>query len=571
MVSKLGRTMFAKKHPTVPIPQTQPLNKRQAPNHGGGFAFTIDCFSRLDRFLILGSDSPIYYQKAKALTKENAKCVEECFEKDLGKTIFQIVSISKSGCAPKNDAAIFALAIGSTHPIDDVRKASLNALNQVCRTATHLFQFVTFAKLCGRGWGRGMRRAVAEWYDTKDVDKLAYQMIKYRSRDGHTHKQIIRLAHPRGDGSGYTAYDYKKGDKTVHRTSGNKRKNQSPRTALYRWALGKPYNLEKAPELVLAHTKAMITNHPKTLVKLVATHRLPWEALPTECTKDPVIWATMLPFMGLTALLRNLGGMTSYGVFKPLSAETKLACSRLTNHEELRKARIHPFNILLAKTIYASGHSAKGSRSWEPVAQIVSALEDAFYASFKAMEPTGMRKFVSLDISGSMGSPMMDGHLTCREAAAAMMMASVRLEEQYLVTGFSHQLIPLPIEAKTSLTEVVKIISSLPFGATDCALPMIAAMKRDLEVDVFEIYTDNETNSNYSMHPMEALRQYRKASGIPAKLVVCAMTSTGFSIADPNDNGCLDVVGFDSAAPSVITDFCRGEKKGFVGDSEDVD
>ena len=33
------------------------------------------------------------------------------------------------------------------------------------------------------------------------------------------------------------------------------------------------------------------------------------------------------------------------------------------------------------------------------------------------------------------------------------------------------------------------------------------------------------------------------------------MVSNGFSIADPNDVGMLDVVGFDTAAPSVIADF----------------
>jgi 60 kDa SS-A/Ro ribonucleoprotein len=46
-------------------------------------------------------------------------------------------------------------------------------------------------------------------------------------------------------------------------------------------------------------------------------------------------------------------------------------------------------------------------------------------------------------------------------------------------------------------------------------------------------------------------------SGIPAKLIVAGMASTGFSIADPDDGGMLDVVGFDSAAPAVMADFAR--------------
>jgi hypothetical protein len=43
-----------------------------------------------------------------------------------------------------------------------------------------------------------------------------------------------------------------------------------------------------------------------------------------------------------------------------------------------------------------------------------------------------------------------------------------------------------------------------------------------------------------------------------ARLVVGGMVSNGFSIADPNDPGMLDVVGFDTATPQLISDFARG-------------
>jgi 60 kDa SS-A/Ro ribonucleoprotein len=37
------------------------------------------------------------------------------------------------------------------------------------------------------------------------------------------------------------------------------------------------------------------------------------------------------------------------------------------------------------------------------------------------------------------------------------------------------------------------------------------------------------------------------------------MTATEFSIADPSDAGMLDVVGFDTATPQLITDFSAGK------------
>ena len=54
------------------------------------------------------------------------------------------------------------------------------------------------------------------------------------------------------------------------------------------------------------------------------------------------------------------------------------------------------------------------------------------------------------------------------------------------------------------------------------------------------------------------LRRYREKTGIDARLIVVAMTSGGFTLADPSDAGMLDVVGFDASAPQIIRDFVMG-------------
>jgi len=43
--------------------------------------------------------------------------------------------------------------------------------------------------------------------------------------------------------------------------------------------------------------------------------------------------------------------------------------------------------------------------------------------------------------------------------------------------------------------------------------------------------------------------------GIGAKLIVVGMVSSGFSIADPDGAGMLDVVGFDTAVPQLMSHF----------------
>ena len=49
---------------------------------------------------------------------------------------------------------------------------------------------------------------------------------------------------------------------------------------------------------------------------------------------------------------------------------------------------------------------------------------------------------------------------------------------------------------------------------------------------MFVTYTDSETWAG-GVHPAHALADYRRASGIDARLVVVGMVSNGFSIADP--------------------------------------
>jgi hypothetical protein len=129
---------------------------------------------------------------------------------------------------------------------------------------------------------------------------------------------------------------------------------------------------------------------------------------------------------------------------------------------------------------------------------------------------------------------------------------------------------PITVSPKWRLDQAVKAVSDLPFGGTDGALPMIWAAENKVPVDLFCVYTDSETWAG-DIHPVQALREYRHKMGIGAKLVVIGMVSNGFCIADPDDGGMLDVVGFDAATSSVIAQFgtntCTGKVKQEVSDA----
>ncbi len=298
----------------------------------------------------------------------------------------------------------------------------------------------------------------------------------------------------------------------------------------------------------------------KSCHELFQDFRLPWECIPSELMKSPAVNEALLQDMPMTAMVRQLGRMSAVGLLGPMSDTASLVVNRLSDVEVVRKSRMHPIQVLAALSTYASGHGARGSLEWGVNQAIVDALDSAFYAAFGNVDPTGKRTYLALDVSASMTWDDVAGipGLMPRTASAAMAMVTARAETpgSYHVAGFSHCMERLDITARDRLDTTISKVEQVPAGWTDCALPMLDALEKKIGVDTFVIYTDSETQIG-AVHPCEALKRYRKEMGIPAKLVVVAMTSTGFTIADPEDCGTMDMVGFDSAAPQAISDFAR--------------
>jgi 60 kDa SS-A/Ro ribonucleoprotein len=141
--------------------------------------------------------------------------------------------------------------------------------------------------------------------------------------------------------------------------------------------------------------------------------------------------------------------------------------------------------------------------------------------------------------------------------ATVMAMATVRSEKSNChVVGFDHQLRDLNITRKDSLSEAVRK-GRFNGGATDASLPMKWALEDKIDVEMLAIYTDNETWSGKS-HPSSVLKQYRKKTGIQTRFAAVGITATNYTIADSEDPLSVNVVGFDSATPQIISAFARG-------------
>jgi 60 kDa SS-A/Ro ribonucleoprotein len=546
------------RHGTRRVPQTAPL-PGQVPNSAGGNAWAVDVWTRLRRFLILGSEGGSYYASEWTLTRTNVEAVREAVNEDGLRAVDEIVRVSREGRAPKNDPALYALALAASADDLETRKAALAALPQVARTGTHLFQFAAFVEGF-RGWGRSLRRAIGDWYASRPVDALAYQAVKYRQRAGMTHRDLLRLSHP--------ASRVGAGNPTLGVSDEHAR--------LFEWIV-RGGDTAGLPRLVEGFALAQSAATPRETAALVREYGLPREAVRPEHLTSADVWSALLEDMPMTALMRNLAAMTRVGVLQAGSDGTARAVAQLGDAERIRAARVHPIALLAALRTYASGRGVRGRGAWHPVREIVDALDGAFYAAFGNVEPAGTRLLLALDVSGSMAGGCVAGvpGLSPRDTSAALALVTAATETRYEIVGFHagrggwksgatrgggwgpDGLTPLPISPRQRLEGAVSAVSGLPFGGTDCSLPMRYALARERAIDTFVVYTDSETWAG-DLHPAEALRDYRSASGIDARLIVVGMVSNGFSIADPADPGMLDVVGFDTATPQLISDFARG-------------
>ena len=296
--------------------QSEPARPDQARNNAGGYTFSLPDEKRLNRFLTLGTEGGTYYVSERGLTRDNAGVVARLAKGGSQVLLHNAVAVSLAGRAPSNDPALFAVAAAAgLGPLDTRQAAFSLALPQVARTGTHMLHFVKYAELF-RGWGPQMIRGVRSWYTRQPVDDLAYQVLKYKSRDLWAQRDVLRLSARKWKFLALPP-EY---------------------AALFAYVM-KGERSELLPPLVHAAAEAHATRDAKKWVRLIEANRaLSWEMLPSEALAEASVWRALTENgnLPLGALLRNLSRMTALGAIKPLDAFTRAVCDMLTDEEKIR-------------------------------------------------------------------------------------------------------------------------------------------------------------------------------------------------------------------------------------------
>jgi 60 kDa SS-A/Ro ribonucleoprotein len=259
-----------KRNGTRRVPRwAQTPDPGRVPDRSAGCALAVDDWTRLRRFLVLGSEGGGYDASERTLTRENAGAVERCIRADGRRAVAEIVRVSDAGQAPDDEPALFGLAMAAGLGDPETRRAALEALPQVARTGTHLFRFATFVEDF-RGWGRSLRRAVGAWYAAQPVEALAEQAVEHRRREGVAHRDLLRMAHP--------ARRVSADNPTVAITREHER--------LFEWIV-RGGSTDGLPRLVEGFARVQAAQTPAQAARLVAEYRLPREAIRDEHLAAP--------------------------------------------------------------------------------------------------------------------------------------------------------------------------------------------------------------------------------------------------------------------------------------------
>lgn len=512
------------------------VGKDMVKNLAGAYVFKTDDFTALDRWLLTGSSSNSFYQGKEEMTSDNIKFLIAAAKTDAMKVAERILYASVHGVSVSTP--IFALALLSTVDTAEAKHAFKIIFKSVIRTASHLYEFLEYNKNI-RGFGKIIRTAVNSWFTNNT--ELEYQFLKYQSRSGWAHKDVLRK---------------------FHITPSNVAMN-----SLFKWAVKGWDNLDSTEKNSLNKIKwfeyIKANKDESSVIHAIKEGNLTWEMVIGNVKEITTpIWKELFIRMPITATIRYLATLTYNSVFKDVEMLDILE-ERLTNEEKLTKAKIHPISLVKALSVYMSGGEASthSTLRYTPIPRVTDILNKAIETSFKTLSSTNKKILVSVDVSGSMWGGSLYGDLRPAQVAGLIALSFAKAEKNYLIGKFDTVYSPMNITKSTSFQQVIDKRSNIwprDFGGTDASLAYKYALKNNEFYDAFISITDSESWAGG--HPTLKLKEYRNKINKNAKAIYITLTPYGdkTTLVDPTDELSYDIGGFSDETIKIIQMILNG-------------
>lgn len=548
----------------------------QVRNSAGGYVYQVDKLDLLKRMLIFGTKYGTYYLQSKDMTREFAELVRACAKEDAVNLTDYTLKIIRDtylrGMYLDEQSVIFALAtFCSTQYASHIR--GLEMIPEL-RTGTALLTFCAMIDM-QRGWGRAVRSAVAKWYN-REPSIVAYQILKYRERNGWSHRDVLRKAHVVPSTPvhqilfSYITYGWGKDWRYDLETETGKyvftgRVGNTNPSRLNEKDIFTNCELSMDSdflEQIAAYERVKDSNDIQYVSGQVKDHRMTIEMVPNE-KRAPEVWESLSFNMPIASLIRNLNKLSETGLFFSNSEAADMIYKKLEDITLLRKARIHPIDLYLAWSAYDAGTNR--NMNWKSDARVSDCLRKSTNAMLNVpVESVELyhRVLIAIDHSGSMGYAMTSGMTVFDLACFTATYLKNKFNYGDVITFSCDQIVnPLSFDSDHFKNFALAHASRSGSG-TSCSDVLLYAQNQyyqwRIKYDAIIILTDSETwASQYNIET--AVKQYRASVNSQMRFINIAMVANSYTLAKPLSLNDMEFTGFDTNMLDIIEDFIVSE------------
>lgn len=531
-------------------PLAPPTN---AINHAGGVAYRLTPKQALAQYACTGAFGDTYYAGAAEQLDDVLALLAVIEDLDF---IGKLAVYARKRGHMKDMPALLCAHLSARGPIGVAVLAQVFPF--VIDNAKMLRNFVQIVRSgkCGRkSFGEAPRRLINNWIGQRSSEGL------FRDSVGTSPSiaDIIRMTHPKPTPVGHPNFTHT--------------------SDFYSYLIGKvknpelydPFKKVQLPTLVIDYERFKAYKaHGSREVSVdntAAVPNVPFQMLDSlSLTTDE--WRQVVSNAGWQMTRMNLNTFKRHGVFdgKGGSQFVDMVAARLRDQHEVAKARVFPYQLLMAYTMTEGLPHA-----------ITEALQDAMEHAITNVPTFAGKVVICPDVSPSMRSPITGARgapskVHCIDVAALMAAAVLRRNPDARLLPFADKVFDLRINARDSVMTIAKQIAALPGNGTACGLPLNAVNTKANNIDDPDLViyvSDNESwmdgkHLAYQGPPYTTLLANEwgklKKRRPSAKLVCIDLMPNTTSQATTGPDR-LNIGGFSDVVFDVIAEFVQSGKR----------
>ena len=489
------------------VPVTDAVNEEHAP------AYALPPKHQLAQYAATGCLNTTFYATA---GEQLATVLELCVELDA-----EFIAKTAVFCRERGYMKDMPALLCAVLSVKD-RELLARVFPRVIDNAKMLRNFVQIMRsgTVGRkSLGTAPKRLVREWLDARDPATL------FKSNVGQDPSltDIVKMVHP-------------------------KPKDEA-REALFGYFIGREYAFEALPEVVRnfeAYKKGESREVPD----------VPFQML-TALELGTAEWAAIARRAPWQMTRMNLNTFARHGVFGQ-QGMTELIAERLRDPKAIAKARVFPYQLLVAYTMAnANANIPK---------EVSEALQDAMEIAIANVPAIEGRVVVCPDVSGSMLSPVTGyregatSTVSCVDVAALVAAAVLRKNPRTEVLPFECDVVKVDVNPRDSVLTNAAKLASIGGGGTNCSAPLALLNRRKANADLVVFVSDNESwvdarggRGTATMREWNVFKQRN-----PAARLVCIDVQPYGTVQTVECEDILNVGGFSDQVFDVICEFARG-------------